>query len=837
MKPSDLPVEEASGIIARLTFAEKVALLAGSDTWYFGGIPRLGIPPLRVADCGHGVTFVDEGAPAVTCLPTAMGMGATWDPELIRRAGELLGRECRALGIGILLGPMINLHRLPVGGRNFESFSEDTLLTGILGAAIVAGIQSTGTGACVKHLACYAQTKFSQKHSVEVDQRTLHELYLRHFAHIMRREHPAALMTSYNGINGVDAAAHRHLISEFTREELGYEGLVLSDWGGVHGPEVIAAGLDLEMPGPPKHVTVTTMRQQMRQGALTEDEIDRHATRVLEANFRHAVRPEHPAELDSPAHRLLAREVAEASITLLKNDGLLPLQTEGLRRIAVIGPNAATARLGGSGSAAVTPGYSISPLAGLRARLPDTIEIVYAEGCPSHGSGRPVDRGLSHRQPDGSLAEGLALEFFNDITLKGAPASRGVATQINYAWGWAAPAPGVRRGSFGVRFAGELACSDHEDRQALHLLYESGGVRVWIDGQLVHDNWDPAKNGLFEDRYGAFTAHIPVSFKDGAAVSVRIDFRRLASGSALRLEWPPVKKDALKNEAVKLASAADTVIICAGLNNRFEGGGTDRVTLSLPDGQDALIEAVAEANANTIVVLNGAAAMAMPWLDRVRAVLHAYYPGQEGGAALARILCGDVSPSGRLPVTLPNRLEDVPGMAFYPGDEDKAVFGEGVFVGYRHFVSTENAAPLFPFGFGLTYSDFQYDDPEISGDIITPDDALEVSVRLTNTGRRTAAEVVQMYVGELAPTVKRPAWELRGFRKVTLAAGHTQRVRFKIGVEDVAFYCREKRAWTVSKEGICRVRIGPDSLNGLEKTFSLSLNPIERSQVPSNIPT
>lgn len=812
--------EHIGRIVARLTFEEKVSLLAGSDTWHFGGVPRLGIPPMRVADCGHGITFVDDGAPATTCLPTAIGMGATWDVALIRRAGGLLGRECRAAGVGILLGPMVNLQRLPVGGRNFEAYSEDTFLTGVLGAAMITGIQSTGTGACAKHLACYGQTLFSHTHSAEVDERTLHELYLRHFDYIVRHAKPAALMTSYNRVNGEDAAAHNHLIRGFARDTLGYDGLVLSDWGGVHGPEVIAAGLDLEMPGPPKHVTPQSMQVQIASGALTEEEIDEHVARVLKANLRHAVRPDQPAELDSPAHRQLAREVAESSITLLKNKAdFLPLNPRRLRRVAVIGPNAATARLGGSGSASVTPGYSISPLAGLRERLGPEIEVVYAEGCPSHGKGRLVDQGFEHRISDGSRCDGLVVEFFNNITLEGTPAFRAVTSQINYAWGWAAPATGVLRGNYGVRITGELNDPNHEGSETLHLLYEAGGVRVWIDGELVHDNWDPAENGLFENRYGAFTADIPIVFKPGVAVSVRIDFRRLVSGPAMRLEWPAVESHELQDEAVALARTADVVIVCAGLNNRFEGGGTDRATLALPDGQDALIEAVAASNANTVVVLNGATAMAMPWLERVRAVLHAYYPGQEGGAALARILCGDVSPSGRLPITLPRKLEDVPGMAFYPGDERRIVFGEGVFVGYRHFVSQQKVTPLFPFGYGLTYSKFDYANLILSKRELSAGGEIEVSIQLTNVGRCTASEVVQLYVGALNPAVKRPKWELRGFSKVSLVPEESRCVRFVMTPEDVAYYCIQEHAWTANN-GDYRVRVGPDCARGLEAGFT-----------------
>lgn len=813
-------------ILSELTLAEKISLLAGKDTWHFGGVPRLGIPPLRVADCGHGITFVDEGAPAVTCLPTAIGMGATWDPELIREAGEVLGRECRAMGIGILLGPMVNLQRLPVGGRNFEAYSEDTYLTGVLGAAMVNGIQSTGTGACAKHIACYGQTKFSQTHSVEVDERTLHELYLRHFAYIVANASPTALMTSYNKVNGEDTASHRGLLTDYVRGTLGFDGVIMSDWGGVHDADAILAGLDLEMPGPAKHLAEPAVRRLIEDGRLTLEELDAHVSRILRANLEHAVEVGVHRETDTARHRLLTRKVAESSITLLKNDAsVLPLNIPALRRIAVVGPNAATARLGGSGSASVTPSYSISPLEGLRARLGPEVDVVYSEGCPAHGSGRPVKGWFSHRLATGESAGGLIVEFFNNIALEAAPAHRGVTDEVNYAWGWAAPARGVRRGYFGVRFSGEITVPAQGAPTEMHLLYEAGGARVWVDDVLVHDNWDPAEHGVFENRYGAFFARLPITHNPGQTVSFRLEYRQLASGSALRLEVPSDENDSLLTEAIDLARDADAVIVCAGLKNRFEGGGTDRETLSLPEGQDTLIEKLAAVNPRTIVVLNGAAAMGMPWLDRVAAVLHAYYPGQEGGAALARILCGDVSPSGRLPLTLPGNLSDLPAMASYPGDEKSIVLKEGLFVGYRHFVSGAKEKPVFPFGFGLTYSEFIYGNLELSDKMMSPDESLEVSVVITNTGRCTASEVVQLYVGVDSLKVHKPSWELRRFCKVQLAPAESQTVRFSIGLDDVSYYCPEAHRWMIDPESACRVRVGPHCLQGLEASFELASSP------------
>lgn len=814
--------EAAVTIVKQLSLDEKAALYGGRDSWHFGGIDRLKVPATRVADCGHGVTLFDQDGRATTCLPTAIAMGATWDPELIERAGALIGRECRALGVGILLGPMVNLHRLPVGGRNCETFSEDPYLTGVLAAALVRGIQSTGTGACVKAVACNAQQKFQITHSVVVDPRTLHELYLRHFAYVVREAAPAALMTSYNKINGLDTAAHPGLIKGFIRDELNFNGIVMSDWGGVHGPEVILAGLDLEMPGLPNFATAKAVRAAVDRGALTPAELDAHATRILRANLAYAVRPEQPAALDTPEHRSLAREVAESAITLLKNEkDTLPLDLTRIKRVAVIGPNAAVARLGGSGSASVNPSYAVSLLDGLRTRLGDGVEISYAEGCSLFGNGE-VPRGLfSHRSEDGKIVPGLHAEYFNGngLTLADAPAHTQAVDAVDFSWAWSAPAPGVGRRAYTVRITGELM-PDRDGPAELRLVYQGGGARLKVNGRLVHERWDPEIDGNFEARDSAATATVQVALERGRPVPLTIEYRRLSHTAALRLEWVFSGAPSGIEEAVKTARSADVAIVCAGLSNLLEGGTIDRPTLALPAGQDELIAAVTAANPRTIVVLNGGTALAMPWLPQVSAVLHAYYPGEEGGSALARIICGDVAPSGRLPDTLPLHLADVPGMAYYPGTAEQVVFGEGIFVGYRHFV-TDGVKPLFPFGYGLTYTTFSYSNLKLSAPDLTSSGALEASVKVTNTGRRDGAEVVQLYVGAVAPSVPRPAYELRAFKKIFLAPGESRRVSFTLSAADVAFYSERESNW-ISEAGEYTLQIGPHCADGLKQRFSFA---------------
>jgi beta-glucosidase len=452
----------------------------------------------------------------------------------------------------------------------------------------------------------------------------------------------------------------------------------------------------------------------------------------------------------------------------------------------------------------------------LRVRFGSRVEVIYTEGCPLFGSGEVLRGRFSHGTEDGKSAPGLRAEYFSGLTLADAPKQTQSIDAIDFSWAWSAPAPGIARRAYSVRFAGELL-PDRDGPAELRLVCQGGGARWWINNRLVHDRWEPEAKGNFEARYSASIATVQMTLKRGQAVPLKIEYRRLSNSAALRLEWVVPGAPSALDAAVKAARAADVAIVCAGLSNLLEGGGLDRTTLALPAGQDELIAAVAAANPRTIVVLNGATAMAMPWLPQVSAVLHAFYPGEEGGTALARILCGDVAPSGRLPDTLPLRLEDVPGMAYYPGTQERAVFGEGLSVGYRHFV-THRVKPLFPFGYGLTYTTFRYTNLRLSAPVLTRGSGLEASVEVTNTGRRFGAEVVQLYVGAVALSVPRPACELRAFRKITLAPGESRRVSFTLSEADLTLYSCEDGNWA-SEAGEYTLQVGPNCAEGLKQRF------------------
>lgn len=820
----------AAELLSHMSLEEKAQMLAGKDAWHLQDLPRLGVPALEVADCGHGVTLAGDRPGRATCFPTSVGMASSWNEALLYEVGRALGRECRALGVSILLGPMVNLHRVPVGGRNYETFSEDPYLTGTLAAALIRGVQDVGTGACIKAAAANNQQKHQYSASVELDERTLRELYLRQFEIALRKASPCAVMTSYNKLRGKDTAADPHLLREIIKGEWGFTGFTVSDWRGVRDTGPLAAGLELEMPGPPEFLTPETVRKAVESGIITEADLDDRVVRLLRAIVAYGPGPDGtspgglPGAIDTPEHRELARKVAEDSIVLLKNgpgrDGrpVLPLEPDRIRRLAVIGPNAAHARLGGGGSASVTPFYAVSPLEGLQARFAGTAEVLFEEGCSLSGTLSTFRGPFLHTGPDGTRRSGLRAEYWvggTEPTADEPPVFSGTAELVDFSWGWASPAPGVPRPAYVARFSGTYVPA-HTGLVRLSLSFGEGGARLTVNGETVIDEWAPG-DASFEAAYAAKTMPAEVSMRRGEPVELLVEYRKLARSAHLRLEWEePGGIDPVARVA-ELAGSADAVVLCAGLSNLFEGGTNDRTELGLPGIQNRLIEEVTSANPNTVVVLVNGTPVAMPWLGKAAAVLEAWYPGQEGGTAIARIVAGDVNPSGKLPDTFPVRLEDVEAMANYPGDETTMPYREGVFVGYRQFV-TRGPAPLFPFGFGLSYTTFRYDSLSLSAGTLGPAGSLTVSVEVTNTGTRAGKETVQLYVSAPSGGVPRPARELKGFSKLELAPGETKRAVFTLTRRDLSYYDEVSGRFT-AEPGQYRVIAGPDCAGGLEAGF------------------
>ncbi len=814
-------LDEAAEILQQLTLEEKASFLAGVDDWHFRGVPRLGVPSIRVTDCGHGVTLCGDRSSPSTCFPTGIGLASTWNEALLEKVGAAIGRETRALGCSVLLGPKINLHRLPLNGRSFETFSEDPYLAGILGAAEIRGIQSEGVGACVKAVTANNQQKDQELVSAEIDERVLRELYLRGFEIAIERGQPGMVMTSYNSVNGELASENRWLLTEVIKGDWQFPGMIVSDWRAVRSTKVLRSGLDLEMPGPGKLLNTRAVLNALREGLLTEEELDDKVERILRVILKYGQDENVPFGisqlLDSSENRETALFAAEESIVLLKNENqVLPLNRHAIRKLLVVGPNAAEARLGGGGSASVTPFYTISPLQGLQDLAGPDVEVEYLEGCSLVGTMEPVGGGLEHEDDEGRWIPGLRAEFFNHGQVSGLPDAAWDVKEVNFSWGWAAPGPGVLRSNYAVRFSGRLV-PPVTGPYRFGVFGQEGCLRLSLNGEWVYQAW-PA-GGTFEDDYVTRYSTFECDLVAGEPVEIAVEYGKRAARGAVRLEWEvPGRPDPIQS-AVAAAKAADAVVICAGLSNLLEGGGRDRADIDLPQEQQRLIEAVAAVNPRTIVVLNNGGPLALPWEPKVPAILEAWYPGQEGGRALARIIFGETNPSGRLPDTVAYRLEDHAAAQNYPGDGRHVYYREGLFVGYRHFDS-HVVQPHYPFGFGLGYTTFEIAAPVLKASRVSVGDEVLFTTSVKNTGGRAGKEVVQVYVRPLQPSVPRPEKELRAFQKVDLQPGEETTLSFTLTARDFATYDTDAGQWWV-EPGPYEILVGRHSRDF--KAVALSL--------------
>ncbi|HXI84344.1 MAG TPA: glycoside hydrolase family 3 C-terminal domain-containing protein [Verrucomicrobiae bacterium] len=709
-KDPKLPVEQrVEDLLGRMTLEEKVDMLSGTG---FESKPnaRLGIPAIRMADGPQGVRiplphqrraarasggtnspsagggslswlsgmFRDPSIPT-TAFPSGVALAATWNPDLIERVGRTIGEEARILNKDMMLAPCVNIQRAPQGGRNFESYSEDPYLASRMAVAYIKGIQSQGVIATVKHFAANNQEFERGTISVKMDERVLREIYLPAFRAAVCEAGVWSVMSAYNKLNGTWCSENPYLLTEILKKEWGFKGFVVSDWSAVHSTlETANAGLDIEMPKG-EFLNRELLLPLISSGKVQQAVIDDKIRRMLRAMFTIGLFEREDSEggpIDTTEQRAIARAAATQSIVLLKNaDGVLPLTPRKVHSIAMIGPNAGTARVGGGGSAMVRPVYAASPLDGIRLRAGTRFRVGYAQGCVLEGDG----------------AEKITPEASDDLI----------------------------------------------------------------------------------------------------------------------------------QEAVSLAATSDVAFVFVGDSSRIESEGFDRKSLELPTGQNELIEAIAKTNKNTVVVLAvGAPILMGPWIDQVTAVVNGWFGGEEAGNAIADVLFGDVSPSGRLPVTFFKEWKDSPAYGRYPGENGAVGYDEGLYVGYRHF-DKQNIEPQFPFGYGLSYTTFEYSNLKVTPEKVAPNQPVQVSLNVRNSGPRDGAEVVQLYVHDVQSTVDRPVKELKAFRKVVLKPGQTQTVSFTLDKNAMAFYDPTKKDW-VAEPGAFEILVGASSRDiRLKTSFDL----------------
>ncbi|MCW3785777.1 beta-glucosidase [Plebeiibacterium sediminum] len=668
-------------LMSQLTLEEKVSLCSGRDDWSTMPIERLDIPWIWMADGPHGV----RRAPATnkagygdqhpaTCFPTASALSATWNTDLIYKVGQALGEECQALGVNILLGPGVNIKRSVLGGRNFEFFSEDPVLSGELGAAYINGVQSQGVGTSLKHYVANNVETMRMYMNSNVDTRTLHEIYLTPFEIAVKKSQPWTVMACYNRVQGEYGTQSSYLLTDILKNDWGYKGIVISDWFAVvDRVKALKSGMHIEMPHP-GNVNNEYLLQAIKDGALDEAVLDEAVKEILTIVLKAKSLQKKDADLKEKEHHAFARQVEVEAITLLKNNNeVLPLDKKKYKKIAIIGEFAQAPRYQGNGSSEVKP-----------TQLDNALEIIKKE----YGKG----------------------------------------VSISYAKGY----------------------------------------------DLKNDN----------------------------------DF-------------------SLIEESKKIAQEADVALVFAGLPLHYESEGIDRKHIDMPASHNKLIKEVSKVQKNTIAVLTNGSAVAMPWVNDVEAILETWLGGQAGAGAVADVLFGKVNPSGKLGETFPAKLEDTPAAFNFPGEQGDVLYGERIFVGYRYY-DEKRIEPLFPFGFGLSYTQFEYSDMKVSSKQITDKDELEVKVTVKNTGAVAGKEIIQLYVSDTQSTLQRPEKELKKFTKVELNPGESKEITFVLNSRDFSYYDGKREMW-IAESGSFTISAAASSRD-IRQTQTITLN--SEQQIP-----
>ncbi len=801
-------------LLARLTIEEKIDLIGGDPkSGATRAAPRAGIPAFKMADGPVGVHWWCD---ASTAYPAVLCAVASWDRELVQRLGVALGRDCRARGVHYLLAPGVNIYRSALCGRNFEYMGEDPYLASRMVVEYVRGVQAMGVATTVKHYALNFQEYARHTVSSDADERTLREVYLPAFEAAIREGGSAALMTAYNLVNGQHCSEHPELIRTILKEEWGFDGLVMSDWDSCYSPVGCAnAGLDLEMPFA-KVMTREKLLPAIERGQVTIATIDDKVRRLLRVAVSfgwldHDQRDE-TIPLDDPATEQVALDVARSGFVLLKNEkDILPLEGKKLSRLAVIGGHAHPAVICAGGSAYTTPYRTTSILEGLREVAGDGVRISHEVGLDPD---REYTRGRDSQFETVAGEPGVSVTYFKNDKLEGEPALARIEARLFLEAG-KVPAEGFGQSGFGVRYQGRV----RPKTSGQHRFYVRSGIspyRLYLNGELVVDAWsNPASQNKLVTLDRDLAADQTLDFT--------LEYARVHPWEEIVFGWESVADIAADYErALTEAEKADAVVLCVGFTRYTESEGFDR-SFGLPEAVERLVNDVARVNSRTIVLLMAGGGVDMSrWLDSVRGLVHVFYPGQNGGRAAAEILFGNINPSGKLPFTIERELDDRGSTpSYHDADGDKRVFIEdGIFTGYRHF-DRSGKKPLFPFGYGLSYSEFKYGKLALSSQTITADDRVTVSFEIKNESKRAGAEVAQLYVRDVRCSRPRPEKELKGFAKVFLEPGEKKTVELVLERRALQFFDPDQKRWLV-EPGKFEVLVGRSATDiELRETFKV----------------
>ncbi len=791
-KNPKLPVEKrVKDLLSRMTLQEKLDLLGGTG---FATKPnkRLGIPELRMSDGPLGVRWDSS-----TAFPSGICMAATWDTSLINKIGKSIGEELKGKGRDVILGPCVNIARIPMGGRNFESFGEDPYLDSRLAVSYIKGVQSEGVAATVKHFAVNNQEFERMFTDVKIDERALNEIYLPTFKAAVTEADVLCVMAAYNKVNGAYCSENHYLLNKKLKDDWKFKGLVMSDWGAVHSTIPTAQnGLDLEMPEG-EFLNDKTLTDAINSGEVNIKTIDDKVYRILTVMFKlglfeHQFSPNKNL-INTKEHQKAAYKTAVEGIVLLKNNNnALPLNFKNIKSIAVIGPNVAIARIGGGGSSMVTPVYSVSPLEALKSKLPKKIKISYAPGIKLEGDSSPIETKY-FTQPDKN-EPGLLAEYFTNKNLEGKPAVTKIDKQVDFNWGGGSPFTNFPNDNFSVRWTGKLKAPETGD--FLIDVVSDDGVRLFINNELVINDWND---------HAAQSNTYKMHFEKDKSYKIKLEYYEHGGDALVSLGWRS-PNDKLMNEAISAAKNSDVAILFVGTSSNFESEGFDRTSLKLPDDQDDLINKIASVNKNTIVVVTSGSPVLMGnWIDNINAVVENWFGGDEIGNAITDVLIGNYNPSGKLPITFPKRWEDCSAYNSYHKQDSVSVYSDGIFVGYRFF-DKNNIEPLFPFGYGLSYTKFDYKKINVksSGDKYT------ITFDLKNTGKVKGTEIPQLYIHDTKPIIEKAPKELKRFDRVTLNPGETKNIKFELSKNDFKYFDPAKHEWQVNP-GNYEILIGSSS--------------------------
>jgi beta-glucosidase len=807
--------QRVDNILSQMTLRQKLSYIGGTGFFDVKPIPVSNLqaqfnPQIYQTD---GPLGVRRNSPGIR-FPAGLTLAATWNTALANEQGIAMGRDTRARGYFSILGPGMNLYRVPMGGRDFEYMTgEDPFLGSQLIPQVIQGIQSQGVWACAKHFVCNDEEENRTNVQILVDERALREIYLPTFEAAVKGGNVATVMGAYNAVNGYFCCESSFLETQILKQEWGFTGLLMSDWNAIHnGLNAALAGCDLDLPSGSFMNSQNLLRYipNPLSTATIDDKVRRILREVISFGFLDRQQLDTSIPLDDPFSETASLDVAREGLILLKNAGnLLPLNKNQVASIAVLGPAAQGAPPTGFGSSYVTPISYVSEIGGIQNKVSPGTQVDYL-------SVNTLDpqNALWQYSNNGKISRGLQAQYFTSNDLSGNPAVTRIDNEVNFDWD-VNPIPVSRnQGGFSARWTGQIVpqlTGDH-----VFKVRGDGGLRLIVNGKTLIDNFfSPTPPPL---GYGpTVSLFAQISLQAGTAYTIEIDYRRVGGYAdsfqqggltGVQASWAALVPPPNIN-------AYNAVVICGGISNEYEGEGWDRQFV-LPEFQDELIKNISQVNPRTIVVLNGGGNFdSQQWINQVPALIETFYAGQNGGQALAEILFGDVNPSGKLPVTFEKQVQDNPAYATFPSPlnqyPNQISYSEGIFVGYRGY-EKNGIAPLFPFGFGLSYTTFAYSGLTIAPNSFDGTTPATVSFTVTNTGSRAGAEVSELYVGQANPPISRPIKELKGFQKVFLQPGQSQTVTIQLNQRSFAYFNTNTKKWD-ALPGTYNVLVGGSSQN------------------------